>query len=720
MAHIKNIIRTVFLPAVFLLVKTVLAQDLEFVAQHEGMTSSIAQLDAYVYFNSGGNINVLKENAPDIFEYKNRFHTGTGYCTDMLIDKGLMYVSTYGRGVVVYDLIDPENPHVLGQADVYKYIEKALVCDSVLIACRQEYALLYDISDPHQVSLLSDISFLFNRNATFALNNHFLYGFTQNGYSGPQFIECYDISVPAAPTLAASYQLHPDWQAPWPDAIETGQNNLFVALSDTIKVFDISDPATIALRTKFPLLHPAGEIRISGSMLYVAMPDHGISVYDISDVFAPEIVGYYDQPSEFDEFDVSDDYIFSALINNGFRIANKTDLSSITDIYDYTHTDAVYSACVNNHLAYLGMQASGLEVVDISNPTAPVSLGRLQNLSGIKNITFTPGYLFCTNDADSLIHIVNVSDPQNPAAAGSLAAGHGFIMDYCISDDRLYVLDSTRYIHAYDISNPETPELIFTAIENGTGMGADSSFLILHEATQEFQWESKLKLFTIVNDNLVFQHELTMGEYLIYGARQIRIEYPWVYVRASRGLLVLKIDNNHLTLCDEITFQGMSDFSKAMSCLDNFVYFSGHFYGTDQILVIDRSTPEDLQVVQNIFYYAGSLAPFENYLCFAAHRSGYFFYGKNITASKNIHPDANPEISCRPNPCSQFTTFRISAAINRQSAFRIFNPAGNLIHTRTLPGNSEFVFDTRHLPAGIYFYQLETDTNVSAGKFIVK
>ncbi len=69
---------------------------------------------------------------------------------------------------------------------------------------------------------------------------------------------------------------------------------------------------------------------------------------------------------------------------------------------------------------YLADQRTGLQILDVSDPAAPVLLGRLQSLGGIERVAVDDGRVFCAC-VDSTLHVVDVSDPATPLALGTPA-----------------------------------------------------------------------------------------------------------------------------------------------------------------------------------------------------------------------------------------------------------------------------------------------------------
>ena len=705
----------------FLLTLGLHSQNFEFIAQHEGQSTAIGFYSNYIYFNSGGNINILEAGQNDEFTLINRFHCGNSYCDDINIYTDKMFISAFGSGVLIFDLADPVNPEFIGIANEnYSPPRLSMINDSILIAAGEQYAVLYDISDHQQPEYLSNIYFGFNSNCTYSLNNNILYGFLQDGYSGPQYLLGYDISDPNTPVLSVELQLSPNFQAPWPDYMATKDNLLFVGFNEILKIYDISESDTIIFLTEFSMANDICNIQLDESIAFIALKNSGVIIYDVGDIYDPILLGFYNQSAFIEELKVQTDYIYCGLGNKGFKIADKSDLQNILEAYEYLMTDAVYTSCIKDNIAYFGMKESGLKVVDITDILHPVEYSKIESLSSIDFIESIPGYLYCMNQSDSIIHIANVTNPNNSYKVGEIHAEHHWILDYCIDQNFLFVLDSLEYIQIYDLSIPETPALVSTIQENSTRIRVSDSLMVLCEKTGEWPSpiESKLKIFKIENDNsITFLCEKILGEYSTYNPRQIAIDFPYFYVRVNQGVLALKLLNNSLIICDEIIEAG---FSSSMSYDESILYLSGYFNGNEQIFIIDKSDPYNLIIQQIIETSCSSLIPFGNNLCISQNTAGYYIYGHDFVGINDFPSRKNKSlINCYPNPCNQFTTLIFENPKDNISKLELYNLKGQVLKDIDIINKNELILGTKEFKPGIYLIKFSSNNYTSVEKLII-
>ena len=692
------------------------AQEFELKVQHEGYSQAVGYYNDYVYFNSGGNLNILKREDDSSFAYINRIHCYNNYLSHISIDNGIMFLSAFGKGVLIYDLNDPENPELLSIANVNFVSPRAtIVVDSILISMGEAHAAIFDITNPQQPEYLSEMYFMFNRKCTYALNNDMFYGFYQDGYSGPQYLHGYNISDPADPMLTVSLQISPDYHGTWPDVMAAQDDILFAGFNDTIKMYDISDSDTIAYVTRFPVPGSVNIMKLAEDTVYLAVADTGMLVYDLSDMYNPELIAAYEKEHTFYNFEIGADYFYSGFGIYGFIIADKSDMQNINDVYEYTRTDAAYAVHIRDDQAYVGMKRSGLQIIDIGDVYEPIYYGNIESLSSIETIKSIPGYLYCEMPSDPVIQIVDVSDNSNPKQAGEIIAQHSWIIDYCIDEDRLFMVDSLDYIAMYDLSVPDDPVLVTTFNERGHSIAVIDSIMILSESSinRPERSESKLKIFILNESNIYLHHEVDLGSYS-KRAFQIEIGYPFVYVRTAEGVIMLKFDSdNYLSVCDELSWNGLTE---KMDYNDTFIYLSGYFTGSSELIIIDKTDPYNLVVFQSFERGFEDIASFGSYLLCTARHGGYYFYGQQgVGLEEDESVRKGGFISCYPNPVLDELNIRSGSRIDN---LYILNLHGQILLNKKLNGQPECKADVGFLPPGVYLLKIKTAKGIVTKKFL--
>jgi hypothetical protein len=138
---------------------------------------------------------------------------------------------------------------------------------------------------------------------------------------------------------------------------------------------------------------------------------------------------------------------------------------------------APYGIAVSGSYAYIASSSSNaLEIVNIANPAAPVHAGKLTDatkLLGARAVAVAGSYAYVVSNTGNTLTVINVSNPAAPTlaatlahnAAGPLLAGPTAI---AISGNYAYVTSGTsNALQIIDISNPLVP-VAKGALVNGT------------------------------------------------------------------------------------------------------------------------------------------------------------------------------------------------------------------------------------------------------------
>ena len=114
---------------------------------------------------------------------------------------------------------------------------------------------------------------------------------------------------------------------------------------------------------------------------------------------------------------------------------------------------------------YIADYYAGLIIVDVSNPTSPVELGRIFDGGKGHSVDVLGDFAYVADWEDGL-EIIDVSDSSNPVEAGQFNDG-GMVLDVSVTGDLAFVADSSNGLEVLDISDPTNPKLIRMMFEGG-------------------------------------------------------------------------------------------------------------------------------------------------------------------------------------------------------------------------------------------------------------
>lgn len=249
----------------------------------------------------------------------------------------------------------------------------------------------------------------------------------------------------------------------------------YVAANNHFYVLDISTPSAPVAIADLNNLETVGaqDLVLRGRYAYVyGIPGNvgvGISVIDITNANAPVMVGSLADAANIRSLlgglEVKGRYAYVTSYTNG---GNGTlaiyDISSVTPVYvgklDNSALARAVDVKVRGKYAYVGIEAGGVIVVDVSNPFAPSQVaaaggGSYQAISG--------KYLYSV--ANQTVSVVNIANPAAPNLVGSWTDATSTYLNSAFRVDiagrYLYVASRIgNGVVVLDVSNPAAPTLV--------------------------------------------------------------------------------------------------------------------------------------------------------------------------------------------------------------------------------------------------------------------
>ncbi|EPX58066.1 hypothetical protein D187_004355 [Cystobacter fuscus DSM 2262] len=260
------------------------------------------------------------------------------------------------------------------------------------------------------------------------------------------------------------------------DLFVSGGYAYVTAHADGLFVFDVKNPsAPQKVAEVMPTKDVWRRAWVKGQTLYIASAAQGLLVYDVSNPALPKRLSalpetaveawglYEDQerlyvmsPSPRAEvliFDLHQDPTKPLLMKRYFVEESRLDRGELP----------VEGVVTGNRL-YMGHWRYGFAVADVSNPNAPVTLGRFQydkatsrpvaaGLIEGQTIAFE-----ASEGWDSRVRALNVTDPQHITQVGQFQTRpQSTVSAMTLVGTRLYVAYAQDGLRILDVSNPSTP-----------------------------------------------------------------------------------------------------------------------------------------------------------------------------------------------------------------------------------------------------------------------
>lgn len=272
------------------------------------------------------------------------------------------------------------------------------------------------------------------------------------------------------------------------------------------------------------------------------------------------------------------------------------------------------SLSATSNYVFAAVGRAGLQVIDVSNPLAPIGVASLQ-LSGRAAavvVSGTTAYVVVQQGelADSSrLAVVSVADPRRPVEVGSFSPSPAVpLVDLDVVGGYAFLAADRSGLLIVDVSTPISPTQVgrFATAGKATGVDVDSS---LAYVVAEAQWSSGVGDFvggglTILDVGNKAQpaelgflpiEDVYEGEVPVYQiARQVAVKSPYAYVAAEGGgLWIIRVDSPG---APERVKQLRTDsmFLTDLALLDTYAYLIDADRG---LRVVDVRTPQTPSVL---------------------------------------------------------------------------------------------------------------------------
>jgi hypothetical protein len=247
-------------------------------------------------------------------------------------------------------------------------------------------------------------------------------------------LQSLDISSPGSLSVIGEVNLNGSPQ----DIVISGKY-AYIVTHSSLKIVDISDPSSpIEVASEFMSGSSLRSLSLDSDFAYLAANERGLLIYDVSDPYNPVMYGEYDEIELF---------VLDVAIWGEYAICE-------CQYYKYPDTpDYPY----------------GLEIIDISSPSAPSLVGTWQLDEGCvssgMDVT-ADGYAYvCQRDdtsKTSKVTAVNIAkNPRKPKRAGSYVESGCLFKTLTVSGDTAYLYDDLgmRFV-TLNIASPSVPAYI--------------------------------------------------------------------------------------------------------------------------------------------------------------------------------------------------------------------------------------------------------------------
>jgi hypothetical protein len=201
------------------------------------------------------------------------------------------------------------------------------------------------------------------------LQSPYLYGAAATGFGGT--VSVYDTQT--KPPARIGQYFDPSQQA-YALALSGNSNSLYVGMSNSTAILDISNPASPVLAASIPVR--AISFARLNNVLYAGTSDAQLVAMDITNPTQPVVVRTISLPDYPVKIRIYGNVMFVADNSGGLFIYNLTSPTTPALISNLSSFTWVADVAVNGNIAFVAADSEGLGILDISNPSHPILLSK--------------------------------------------------------------------------------------------------------------------------------------------------------------------------------------------------------------------------------------------------------------------------------------------------------------------------------------------------------
>lgn len=380
----------------------------------------VSGASSYVLLGNNYGFHVIDVTTPATASVKTTVNPGTA--VDIRVADKRAYLSTTGKGLLIYDVTNPLAPALTGSYHVVTNTACSLPLGSKVFLGPYEPMRGFKVLDALLPRLaLHGAAPGSNYLAHVAVRGRYAYATSQ--YS----IDVYDLGGAVWPVKVATIDAQPGGYA---IGIAIS-GNLLVTGSTAVSIYDLTDPIAPALKASVPMPYFLVDVKVAGSLIFAAIRDFGLKIIDISTPTAPKELGALPIAGGWvSSVAVSGTTVLLTHAYKDIAVVDVSDPLAPRLLKDYTplyhgpggSQNWGYGIETAGSFAYVVEGDGGLIIVDISTPSLPIERGHVSpasTMQGYYNVAIQGEFAYVSRDSKG-VSIISIADPDNPVLVSTL------------------------------------------------------------------------------------------------------------------------------------------------------------------------------------------------------------------------------------------------------------------------------------------------------------
>jgi len=619
---------------------------------------------------------------------------------------------TYDNEGRVLDVSDPTHPTEIH----HWYLDQTPIIrfryGNVAVGLSQEtrYPYLMDISDWNNVQIISDFPDAWIAQMVEMVGDYLCIA--------GEGVKMYDISDPWNPVLVASVGEYIGGSAAL-----SGYYVYLSTLDDGVHIYDVSDPL-YPVNVSSCDSGDCGGITLANSHLFISKGDWGFDNWDITDPTNPLFSGTYALPLDWGGYFIasSGNLLCAALDHSQDQSVALLDISnpaSPVEISRFGKRGFLGCLVIDGTIGYLSDIRAGFHVIDLTEPSQVIELGRPLGFVEFRDIAAHGNYVYGADWYNGLV-TYNVVNPANPESLNCWYLGGYYPFMICAGGDYIYATQG-GILDIFSLANPAAPVLLDSIEVNGGVLRVSNDYLYTRGIDRIF-------IYSLVNPtNPLFLGSCILPSYWGGLVRDIAFAGHYAYVAYYEGgVQIIDIANpEHPTV---VGSTGGSYVTAIAASGNTLAFYQRPLnYLQAMIYIMDISDPVYPRYIghYNIIEEMRDMEIFGSYLLTVSPSKLAVYQVDALSGVQT--PEVTPHefvlYPCYPNPFNPSTVIRFSLPNTGHAKLTVYDVTGRQVKVLTNEvlnaGEHCVTFDGSALSSGVYFVRLEAGHHVQTEKMVL-
>ncbi len=280
--------------------------------------------------------------------------------------------------------------------------------------------------------------------------------------------------------------------------VELVGNRAYVALNDSLRILDVSNPAAPKWLGSVALGGSGYRLAVQGGYVYCARGSN-LSIVDVSNPTSPAVVAVDASNSSFVDVQVDGNHLYASIVDTGVRSYDVSDPTNPITLTTWSPGNYVSGIALSGNALYVAWRSNGVIHLDVSDPADPTVVSAYHTPGSAEGIAVSSRQTYVA-DGDGLQVLQNGGaslsgirwyfadgDPQKVAVQGSRAylaekangvsilstakedfgipVGHlayADARDVAVDGHYAYVANGADGFYIADVSDPANPVTVFS------------------------------------------------------------------------------------------------------------------------------------------------------------------------------------------------------------------------------------------------------------------